>query len=280
MALPPQMTSPLFSLGAVLTWGTSDFVGGYAARRANAFYFTALAHFSGLALMLGAALVTHADFPSRHGLLWSLAAGSTGGVSLAIFYRALASGKMGLTAPVAALLGAGIPTVVTILREGMPGRLRLLGFVLAAVGIWLISRPEGDAGHPEGLGMAALAGVGFAGFYLCVRQAGDASSLWIAATSRTASFVVTLLFALLGRHPRDLTPPTAAMAVLAGCLDISGSALFIRASQAGRLDVAVVLSSLYPAITVVLARALLGERFSHLRTIGLVAALAAVPLVS
>jgi drug/metabolite transporter (DMT)-like permease len=274
------MTSPLFSLGAVLTWGTSDFVGGYAARRANAFYFTALAHFSGLALMLGAALVTHADFPSRHGLLWSLAAGSTGGVSLAIFYRALASGKMGLTAPVAALLGAGIPTVVTILREGMPGRLRLLGFVLAAVGIWLISRPEGDAGHPEGLGMAALAGVGFAGFYLCVRQAGDASSLWIAATSRTASFVVTLLFALLGRHPRDLTPPTAAMAVLAGCLDISGSALFIRASQAGRLDVAVVLSSLYPAITVVLARALLGERFSHLRTIGLVAALAAVPLVS
>ena len=280
MSLPSQMIAPVFSLGAVLTWGTSDFVGGYAARRANAFYLTALAHFSGLTLVVITAIFTHTPFPGRDSLLWSLAAGSVGGVSLAIFYRALASGKMGLTAPVAALLGAGIPTVVTALREGMPAPARFLGFVLAAVGIWLISRPEGEAGHPEGLGMAALAGIGFAGFYLCVRQAGDASALWVAATSRTASFLVTLLFALLGRNRRDLTAPIVGLAIFAGCLDISGSTFFIRASQAGRLDVAVVLSSLYPAITVVLARVLLGERFSSWRTVGLLAALAAVPLVA
>ena len=186
------------SLAAVFAWGTSDFLGGYGARRANAFLLTAIAHLSGMVLVTGVALATHSPFPSRTAVAWALMGGLSGGGALAIFYRALASGRMGLTAPVAAVLGAAIPTAFGIFREGLPQTAQVVGFALAAIGIWLISRTE-DNSPPEGIAMAALAGIGFAGFYLCVKQAGDASAFWIAATSKVASFTLTGLMVVIGR---------------------------------------------------------------------------------
>lgn len=270
----------VYSLIAVGVWGTSDFLGGVGVRRANAFLFTAIVHICGLVAVGTLALITHAPFPGNSSLAWSLMAGSVGGIALALFYRALAAGNMGLVAPVAAVLGAAIPTIVTAFAEGFPGYRHVFSFILAGIGVWLISRSEGGAGRPEGLGMAVLAGIGFAGFYLCVHQAGDASALWVAACSRSASLLVTAAFVLVGRHLRAVPPPVLGLALICGILDITGSALFIRASQIGRLDNAVVLSSLYPAITVVLARIFLHEHFSRARTIGMVAALAAVPMIA
>ncbi len=261
-------------------WGVSDFIGGMGARRVNAFLFTAIVHVAGMSLMGSVALLAQAPFPVPTSAMWALLAGSIGGISLALFYRALASGKMGLTAPVAAVLGAGIPTFVTAFSEGFPGARHLVGFVLAVVGVWLISRTETDTGRPEGLGLAVIAGCGFAGFYLCIHQTGSASALWIAVISRFASLVVTLAFVLVGRNLRSVPAPVLAIAILAGCLDITGSAVFVRAQQTGRLDAAVVLSSLYPAITVLLARLFLREHFSRARTVGMLAALAAVPMIA
>jgi drug/metabolite transporter (DMT)-like permease len=280
MAYAAQLVPAQFSLAAVLCWGTSDFVGGYAARRTNAFLLTTIAHASGALLMSTLALLNHSEFPSRTSVLWALAAGLVGGGALAIFYRALALGKMGLTAPVAAVLGAAIPTVFGMLTEGLPGSVRLAGFGLAGAGLWLISRAEGDS-HPEGMGLAALAGIGFAGFFLCIKQAGieGVSALWIAAASRSASFAITGAVVILAREFR-MTRPDAALGVLAGCLDASGNALFIRASQTGRLDAAVVISSLYPAITVLLARLILKEHLTLSKTVGMFAALAAVPMIT
>src|SRR5580693_794029 len=117
MAPPSQFLPAGFSLGAVFVWGTSDFLGGYAARRSNAFLFTTIVHLSGLILMLGVALACHSPFPSRNGVAWAMAAGLSGGAGLAVFYRALASGRMGLTAPVAAVLSAAIPTVFGMFTE-------------------------------------------------------------------------------------------------------------------------------------------------------------------
>ena len=156
--------------------------------------------------------------------------------------------------------------------------MQIAGFVLAGTGIWLISRTEDDS-HPEGIGIAALAGIGFAGFYLCIKQAGDGSALWIAATS-IGSLVLTGVIVLLGRNFREITRPGVAFGVLAGCLDTTGSALFVRASQTGRLDTAVVLTSLYPAVTVLLARFLLKEHFTRWKALGMVAALLAVPMIA
>ena len=279
MPISTEYLPAAYALSAVGVWGASDFLGGIGARRANAFLFTAIVHVSGMVLMGGLALSAHARLPGEGTSLWALLAGSVGGIALALFYRALANGKMGLTAPIAAVLGAGVPTIVTAFARGFPGYRHVGGFVLAGIGVCLISRTEGG-GRPEGLGLAVLAGFGFAGFYLCINQAGNASALWIAVISRTASFAVTIAFVLFGRHIRALPTPVLAIAILTGCLDITGSVVFIRANQMGRLDEAVVLSSLYPAVTVVLARIILHEHFSRARTVGMLAALLAVPMVA
>src|SRR5580704_11906933 len=268
------------SLLATVTWGMSDFTGGYASRRTNAYLLTTITHISGAAFMLGLALLMHSIFPLRHGIFWSMAAGFLGGTALALFYKALAVGKMGLTAPVAALIGAAIPTLVGIFQDGVPGKLTILGFVLAGIGIWLIARVENGGGRPEGIGLALISGLGFAGFFLCMRQAGEISVLWAAGFSRLASLLATGSFVLATRQFRPLVQSGLALGVLAGVLDSTGSAMFVRASQTGRLDAAVVISSLYPAVTVLLARFLLDEHVSRWRMVGLLAALLAVPLIS
>jgi len=279
MQLPAQLVPTSFSLATVLAWGTSDFLGGYATRRANAFLLTMVSHAAGLLWMLTLALASHGQFPSQHAMAWAIAGGASGGMALALFYRALATGRMGLTAPVAAVVGAAIPTIFGMMTEGLPGAVRIAGFLLAAIGIWLISRTE-DHSSPEGIGLAALSGLGFAGFYLCMREAGQGFPLWIASFSRASALVVTLVVVLLERKFREITRASAILGMIAGCLDVSGTALFVRASQTGRLDAAVVLTSLYPAVTVLLARIVLKEHFTRWKAVGMFAALLAVPMIA
>ena len=279
-----QFAPAVYSVTAVFLWGASDFSGGYASRRANAFVLTAFSHVCAFALMFTIALTQHGEFPSRASIVWALASGVSGGFSLAIFYRALAAGQMGLTAPIAALVGAAIPTLIDVALEGAPTRWTIGGFVLAILAIWLITRPEpsdkkDSSGRPAGVAMAALAGVGFAAFYLCVHQA-SGSPAWIAALGRIGSFTATAIAVAATRAPLRLDRPSAVLGMLAGFLDITASALFIFASQRGRLDEAVVLTSLYPAVTVLLARLILKEHFSRWKFIGLLAALAAVPMIA
>ncbi len=288
MSIPAAYLPAAFSLTAVGVWGASDFLGGVGARRANAFLFTSIVHASGMLLTAALALSLGLQFPEGSSLRWAFAAGSIGGIALAIFYRALASGQMGLVAPVAAVLGAAIPTIVDAFSEGFPGTRHLLGFLLAGIGVWLISRTERQSTEnaeksdkrPRGLGMAILSGCGFAGFYLCIHHAGNASPLWIAVYSRFASLLVTLAIVVFGRQFSSVSRSVLGIALAAGILDITGTIVFVRASQLGRLDTPVVLSSLYPAVTVILARIFLHEHFSRARTIGMLAALAAVPMIA
>lgn len=279
MFATPQVVSALYGLAAVLAWGTSDFLGGYATRRANAFLFTTVVNIGGLILVGTLASTAHVQFPSGRSVAWVMAGGISGGAALAIFYRALSSGRMGLTAPVAAVLSAAIPTVFSIFTEGLPGKIAIIGFFFAAIGLWLITRAE-DGNTPEGIGLALIAGTGFAGFYLCVRQAGDGSALWIATFTRFGGLVITGLMVLLRRNFTDITAAGVRWGILTGCVDSLGTMLFVRASQTGRLDEAVVISSLYPAVTVLLARWFLREHFTRWRFVGLLAALAAVPMIA
>ena len=284
--LPAQFSSApvACSVTAVFLWGASDFAGGIASRRANAFVFTAFTHICALGLMFAVAAGLGGAFPDRASIAWALLAGALGGFSLAIFYGALAAGQMGLTAPIAALLGAAIPTMVDMALEGAPSRWSIAGFGLAIFAIWLITRPEpqggnDNTGRPKGVATAALAGVGFAGFYLCIHQA-SGSPAWVAAISRVGSFAATAIAVAVVRPSLAMDRSAVGLGVLAGFFDVTASALFIYASQHGRLDEAVVITSLYPAMTVLLARVFLKEHFSHWKLIGLLAALAAVPLIS
>ncbi len=230
--------------------------------------------------MLTLALSTHAAYPSSSSRNWALLAGALGGTALAIFYRTLAAGNMGITAPVSAVLGAAIPAAFAMITQGLPGTLPVVGFLLAGLGIWLISRPDGTSGDSSGLFMAAVSGIGFAGFFICIDRTGNSSVLWSAVHSRFASLAIVGVIVLFRRGRGSLRRADATLALFAGCLDVTGTALFIRAEQTGRLDTAVVLSSLYPVITVLLARMILHEHFTRWKMIGIFAALLAVPLIA
>jgi drug/metabolite transporter (DMT)-like permease len=130
------------------------------------------------------------------------------------------------------------------------------------------------------LSLALIAGIGFAAFYICMRQAGSGAALWLATGSRGSALLVTAIIVLSGRKFSPSYPLGFGLGLVAGAIDVTGTVLFIRATQTGRLDTAVILSSLYPAITVLLARVILKEHFNTWRLIGVLAALAAVPMIA
>ncbi len=279
MAGSPQLISTFYALGSFGTWGVSDFLGGYTARRFQPFFLVALGHLGGAVLMATLASANHESLPPWSHLKWACVAGVCGGVALAVFYRALAQGNMGLAAPVSAVLGAAIPVGFAAFTEGFPGYVPVAGFALALIGIWLISRPE-NGRRPEGLLLAIISGMGFAMFFIFIKQAGNGAALWIATCARGSSLIATVIIVLAGRKFSPTYRLGFVWAVLSGCIDVTGTFFFIRAAQTGRLDTAVILSSLYPVLTVLLARICLDERFTRWKTVGVIAALIAVPMIA
>ena len=279
MTFSTPIPSAVYAVGTVCCWGVSDFLGGYVSRRFNSFLLAMLGHAAAFSMVLAIAAGTHLSVPPTRGMLWAMLAGASGGTALALFYRALSQGNMGLAAPASTVIGAAIPAVFAIFTEGLPRPIAIAGFALALLGIWLISRPE-ESGAPQGIGLALIAGFGFAGFYICMKLAGSGAAPWFAVSSRGASFLLTAIITVAGRKFQPFYGAGAIIGLFAGCLDVTGTMLFIRAAQTGRLDTTVVLTSLYPVITVLLARAILKERFTLLKTAGMAAALAAVPMIA
>ncbi len=274
------LTGAAFSLGAAAVWGGGDFAGGIAAKRANVFRVVAGAHACGLLLMLLLAWLTREPFPPRSSLEWGVVAGVSGAFGIAALYKALAIGRMGIVAPVASVITAILPVLVGIRTEGMPDHIQLAGFALALVSIWLVARPDGAIDSHRGLGLAVLAGVMFGLFLVSGKQAGHHGVFWPLVAARSASTL--LMLTIVAFSPRDTRPLRAALVpiLLSGLLDSAANAMFIAATRHGRLDVAAVLSSLYPASTVILARVLLKERLSTTQNAGIVGALLSVALIS
>ncbi len=268
------------SLASAASWGGGDFVGGLAAKRANVFRIVAVAHACGLVAMLTMALLAREPVPPRLDLMWGAFAGVAGAFGIAALYKALAVGRMGVVAPVAAVVTGVLPVLVGIRAEGMPDRIQLFGFALALVSIWLVARPSEYVDSHRGLGLAVLAGVMFGLFLVAGKQAGLHGVFWPMVAARVAS--TALMCVIVVGTPRDQRPLKGVLwaMVLSGLLDSAGNALFIAATRHGRLDVAAVLSSLYPASTVILARVLLKEKISKLQGAGIVGALASVALIS
>jgi drug/metabolite transporter (DMT)-like permease len=268
------------SLLAAASWGGGDFSGGLAAKRASVFRVVAVAHACGLMAMLAMVWITGEALPPRADLLWGAFAGLSGAFGIAALYRALAIGRMGVVAPVASVLTGVLPVLVGYRTDGLPDRFQLAGFALALVSIWMVARPSEHIDSHRGLGLAVLAGVTFGIFLIASKQAGHHGIFWPLVAARAVS--TTLMVGIVAFMPRDPRPLRAALwpMVLSGLLDSAGNALFIAATRHGRLDVAAVLSSLYPASTVILARVLLKERISPMQGAGIVGALMSVALVS
>ena len=277
---PATIEASGLSLLAAASWGGGDFAGGLAAKRASVFRVVAVAHACGLLAVLVFAWVTGEAVPPRTDLLWGAFAGFAGAFGIAALYRALAIGRMGVVAPVAAVVTGVLPVLFSLRVEGMPDRIQLFGFALALVSIWLVARPNEFVDSHRGLGLAVLAGVMFGLFLVAGKQAGHHGVFWPLVAARLVS--TTLMLTIVAIAPPDPRPLRAVLwpIVLSGLLDSAGNALFIAATRHGRLDVAAVLSSLYPASTVILAGVLLKERISVTQGAGIVGALASVALIS
>jgi drug/metabolite transporter (DMT)-like permease len=274
------LATVVFGLLASLSWGSGDFSGGLASRRATASSVVIAAYAAGFALLIGLALVWREHFPSGMDMLWGGLAGVVGAIGLIAFYSALSIGRMGIAAPVSAVLTAALPVIFSAFTEGLPGPLQFVGFVLALLAITLISRPEPAKGRPEGIGLALLAGCGFGCFFILISRVSHNATFWPLAVARFTSVLFLLVFVGTRRQPVLPGRKVIPLVLLAGILDAIGNAFFVLAAHSGRLDVASVLSSLYPAATVLLAALLLRERVTRVQGIGILLALLAVPLIS
>jgi drug/metabolite transporter (DMT)-like permease len=282
----PFLTA-LFALSAATAWGSGDFTGGMASRRVGTFRTVLISYTVGLLALVLVALAYREVLPSPADALWGALAGILGMVGLVCLLRGFAVGRMGIVAPVSATLATALPVVLTLFTRGLPRAPQLVGFGLAVAGIWLLSSPETPAaGRPAGLGLALLAGLGFGSFFIALDQVGAGAVFWPLVAGRLACCALMLAFAAATRRPLAL--PRARgnqrsllwVMALAGMLDVSGNLFFLLAVQAGRLDVATVLSSLYPAVTTLLAWLLARERMAAHQLIGVAAAVVAIVLIT
>jgi drug/metabolite transporter (DMT)-like permease len=272
--------SVLFGLAASLCWGSGDFCGGLASRRVGAATVVVVAYTFGLVLLLFLALIVREPFLSLQDMLWGGIAGVAGVFALVSFYSALSIGRMGIVAPISAVVTAGLPVLFSAVSQGLPSLLQSGGFALALLAVVFISRPERAQGRSRGVGLALLAGCGFGCFFVLISRVSSGATFWPLTIARFTSVLFLLgLLRFRGQHvePRRVSVP---LVLLAGGLDALGNAFFVLAAHAGRLDVASVLSALYPAATVLLAAFVLRERVTRIQGVGILLALVAISLIS
>ncbi len=231
-------------------------------------------------LVLVAAAIHGETLPSARDAAWSLAAGVGGAVGITALYRGLAIGQMGMVAPITAVLSAGVPVVAGGIVEGPPGPIRAIGIVLAFVAVFLVSRASAPGAGREGIGLALLAGLGLGMFLVFISGVTDGLVFGPLAIARVADVTIIVAVIAAARQPwrvgRAVLPPI----IVVGVLDIAGNAFFILAAQSGRLDVAAVLSSLYPVTTILLAAYVLHERLVRGHRLGVALALVAIVLIT
>ena len=271
--------SAAYGLLSATSWGAGDFLGGLASKRTGVYAVVIGSQLFGVIALVAAALVLGDDTPSATHLAWAALAGVCGAIGLLALYRALAVGRMGLAAPVSGVLSAAIPVLVASRLEGFPGWLKMSGFVVALVGVWLIARTDGGGWRAADLGLPVLAGCGFGAFIVIIARASGSAVLWPLVSARCASIVALAVFAALIRAEAFPARSQLATVVSAGVADAAGNAFLVLAARTCRLDVAAVLSSLYPASTVVLARVVLDEKLSPTQAFGVLAVLSAIVII-
>lgn len=277
-----ELATMLLALGAAVCWGTGDFCGGFAARRMPTAAVVVVAQSLGLVAILAGALLFREPLPGLPDVGWGAAAGVFGVVGALLLYRGLAVGRMGVVAPVAAIVTA-VPSIISALfTDGLPGQIQLIGFAVALVAVWLISGGGSKAASasPAELGYAAGAGLGFGMLFIAIDQFSPGTVFWPLVVARVVSVSLMLLLALRRNELRRPTRRLLPALFLAGTLAVVGNALFTVASQLGRLDIAAVVGSLYPAATVLLAWLLLQERLKRSQWLGVGLALAALVLIA
>ncbi len=278
------MLSIFFGFLSALSWGAGDFAGGLASRKLGAYRAVLYADFFGLVLIVLVQGIYREPFPSPSALINSVIGGALGSMGLLILYHSLSMGQMSIAAPVSALFAAVLPVVVGAATQGLPSVVQFIGFGIALTAVWLISRGnETERFHIHqltDLRWPILAGIGFGSYFIFIHYATQETNaiLWPMIASRLAGTVLLFVVVLIRREPLTVQRGAWTVVLFNATLDVTGNFFYILASRFGRLDVAAVLSSLYPGTTVILAWLLLKERISAKQWLGIAAALIAIVL--
>ena len=278
----------LLGLVVAVTYGTGDFFGGLAARRVPVLWVVFLSHALAAVLVVAIVGLDQSSHPTREDIVIGVVAGIVGMVSVALFYRGLAIGRMGMVAPITAVVSAIVPVGWGLTFGERPSALALFGVALAVGSVALISSEAGDSPHePVSRSRAPLflalgAGLGFGAFFVLYSNAGAHSGMWPLLASRwTSASLLALVFAFVPRARRD-PPSRNALPLIAGAglFDAAANGFFLAAARTGLLSIVGAVSSLYPASTVLLARGVLHERFHRAQIIGLAIAAVGVVLIA
>ena len=269
------------ALISAVAWGIADYLGGIGSRRVGATALLVVGYPAGAVILSLFVFLLPGQY-STGALLWGVAAGTVGTLAIALLYVALSRGPMGVVSPLTAVMSGAIPVAVGLLRGERLTFYAVLGILLAAVAVTLVSRQRGQQARIRGSTILISLGSGtFIGLYLsAIGTAPADSGIWAVTIGRWTSSVLILIavFALIRRFPRRGFPWL--LALCCGFIDASANGIFQLASQHGRLAIVAVLGSLYPAATAVLARFLLHERLEPLQLVGVALALAAAALLA
>ena len=280
------MLSILYGLFSAISWGSGDFAGGLASRKLGAFRAVFYADILGLLIILLILMIYREQVPPTAVLLNAAIGGALGSFGLLMLYSSLSVGKMSIAAPVSALFAALLPVAVGWFTQGLPTPYQMSGFVFALGAVWLTSQGHSNDGIAiqlkdlAELRLPILSGIGFGCYFIFLHYAvhGNASVIWTTITARAAGTLL-LWIVLLARREAFSVPQGAWLVVfLNAILDLTGNFFYILASQAGRLDISAVLSSLYPGSTTILAWVVLKERITRMQAIGILLALIAIVL--
>lgn len=270
----------LLAIFAAVSYGAADFMGGIVTRRVAAIPVVLLSQGIGLVLV-GLLLLVVPATPRTADLWWGAAAGLAGGIGVGLLYYALAIGTMSVVAPTTAVAAVAIPVITSIALGERPGVLALLGIALGVASIALVSRSTQTEGQVRATGLrpALVSGVAIGLFLLLLAQTRPESGLWPLVMSRSTSVGLFAVIAVVQRRSLRMPGRPLALALTGGTLDMLANTLYMFAAQLGPLSPVVTLASLYPASTVLLARAVLGERLNTWQTVGVASALVAVVLI-
>ena len=269
-------------IGSAAAWGAGDFSGGMASRKGNVFRVVLVSQFIGGFFLLAMAVVAGETMPPVRHLVYGAFAGVFGNIGLLALYRGLSTGRMGIVAPLSAVLTALVPIGYTAFFTGLPSMTRFAGFVFFMVAVWLLSSADtGFRMTGRELLLSCVAGAGFGLFFIFIDKANDLAIFWPLVWARVASVVfLSTVMLLAGKPGNSSMKGMWGFIVMTGVLDALGNLLFSTAAHLGRLDVSAVLSSLYPAATVLLAWLFLREKLSRRQWMGVGAAFIALGLIS
>jgi drug/metabolite transporter (DMT)-like permease len=270
----------VLALAAALGYGLSDFIGGIASRRTSAWPVATVGALASLVGAVVAAAVIPGD-PTRADLLWGALAGVGSGTGGAFLYRGFATGRMGVVAPVSAVGAALLPVVVGVAAGERPAPLVWAGIAAALPGIWLVSRePAGTGRRALGLADGVLAGLGFGLLFAATGQVPEEAGIWPLVVTQAVAVVAVVVTAMALRSRWMPDHPSQAWGLVAGFLATVAMVCFLLATQTGLLTVAAVLTSLYPAFTILLAFTVLREHIHRGQALGLALCAMTVALVA